>query len=227
MGRLGSVKPAASWSPEELLSWAWHEYAPRIALSSSFQTQSLPLLHMVSRTTPEMPVLFIDTGFHFPETLVFRDRLTAEWGLNVRIVRPAADEFRPGLFGQDPDACCLVHKVEPLRRAMQGLLAWISGIRRDQTGDRATGEAVEKVGDLVRVHPLLEWTSQDVWKYINAHDLPTHPLLAKGYLSIGCSPCTRPVHDGEDERAGRWAGQAKMECGLHTALRPNQRGPSK
>lgn len=205
--------------PEEILRWAVAEFAPDVAMSSSFQTQSLPLLHMVSRVAPALSVIFLDTGYHFPETLRFRDRLQKEWGLNVVTVRPAPEEARAGLYARDPDRCCQIHKVEPMRRAMTGLRAWISGVRRDQTGARSGLQVVEHTKDLVRVHPLAAWTSRDVWSYIDRYDLPAHPLFSQGYVSIGCAPCTRPVAMGMDERSGRWSGQGKTECGLHTTLR--------
>lgn len=206
-------------SPEDILRWARDSFTPDVALSSSFQTQSLPLLHMVSRVAPDLPVLFIDTGFHFPETLRFRDEVVQAWKLNLRVIRAAEQDFRPGLHAQDPDQCCFRHKVEPMRVAVKGLRAWISGIRRDQTVVRSSVEVVETVDDVVRIHPLASWTARDVWAYVHEHDLPSHPLHARGYLSIGCEPCTRRVHPGEDERAGRWSGSEKTECGLHTELR--------
>jgi phosphoadenosine phosphosulfate reductase len=175
---------------------------------------------------PGLPVIFLDTGFHFPETLEFRDRLVREWGLNLRVYRAAGgrDEFLqrhgPDLYRRDPDLCCFVNKVEPMQRAMAGLDAWISGIRRDQSPERASVKVVERTAQgVVRVHPMARWTGRDVWRYIHEHDLPDHPLTAAGYLSVGCAPCTRPVTLGEGERAGRWRGFAKTECGLHTLLR--------
>lgn len=205
--------------PEDILRWAVAEFAPDVAMSSSFQTQSLPLLHMVSRVAPSLPVIFLDTGYHFPETLRFRDRLVKEWGLELVVARPHPDEARPGLYAQDPDRCCQVHKVEPMRHAMRGLRAWISGVRRDQTDARSGLRVVERTNDLVRIHPLAGWTSRDVWSYIDRYDLPAHPLFSQGYVSIGCAPCTRPVQIGMDERSGRWAGRGKTECGLHTTMR--------
>ena len=126
----------------------------------------------------------------------------------------------PDLYARDPNLCCYLNKVEPMQRAMEGLDAWISGIRRDQSPERASAPVVEVTPQGVhRVHPMASWTGRDVWKYIHDHDLPDHPLLRQGYLSIGCAPCTRPVALGEGEREGRWSGQGKGECGLHTILR--------
>lgn len=213
-------------SPAEIIAWAVETFWPKIAMSSSFQTQSLPLLHMVARVAPQIPVIFLDTGYHFPETLAFRDRLVRDWGLNLRIVRADISRetfirrYGDDLYRHNPDLCCYINKVEPMARVMEGLDAWISGIRRDQSPARAKTKVLELAsGGVVRVHPMAAWTRQDVWKYVHAHNLPDHPLLAQGYLSIGCAPCTRPVQAGEDERAGRWAGREKVECGLHTLLR--------
>lgn len=211
--------PDPGSSPGNVIRWAVAEFGPDVAMSSSFQTQSLPLLHIVAQTAPGLPVIFLDTGFHFPETLRFRDRLVEEWSLNLVVVRPDPQEAVPGLYRTDPDRCCLIHKVAPMRRAMSGLRAWISGVRRDQTASRSTLEVMERSGDLVRVHPLASWTSRDVWRYIARHDLPAHPLFSQGYASIGCAPCTRPVQIDMGERSGRWAGRGKTECGLHTTLR--------
>lgn len=211
-------------TPAEIIRWAAETFAPDVAASSSFQTQSVPLLHMIAQVAPELPVFFLDTGFHFPETLAFRDRLIQELGLNVRVLKPQLghEGFRREygeLYRRDPDMCCYINKVEPLRRAMQGLKAWISGIRRDQTAARNSTPILARQPDgLWKISPLATWTRRDVWQYIHDHDLPEHPLLAQGYLSIGCAPCTRPVANEQDERSGRWAGLEKSECGLHIPL---------
>ena len=211
--------------PEEILEWAWHTLGPEIAASSSFQTQSVPLLHLISRVCPGMRVLFLDTGFHFPETLSFRDDLVGRFGLNLEVLRPSMD--RRELFARhgdtpyrtDPDLCCYVNKVEPMQRALQGMRGWVSGVRRDQTKDRNRLAPLQEAGDgIIRVHPMLTWTSRDVQTYMDRHRLPVHPLLALGYPSVGCVPCTRPVGEGGAERSGRWHGTTKNECGLHTDL---------
>lgn len=184
---------------------------------------------MVARTVPQLPVLFLDTGFHFPETLAFRDQLAEAWGLTVRVIRAgqSKDAYRFGrpadLYRIDPDRCCFLNKVAPMQQAIANLDAWVSGIRRDQSPARAGIKILEPLdsGGL-RIHPMATWRRQDVFEYIHRHQLPEHPLLAQGYLSIGCAPCTRPVYDGESERSGRWNGHGKTECGLHTVLRsPN------
>jgi phosphoadenosine phosphosulfate reductase len=211
------------WSTEKILTWARETFGPRVVASSSFQTQSLPFLHILSRVCPEMPVIFIDTGFHFSETLAFRDELQARFGLNVIVARPAISksqlmaQYGEGLYRRDPDLCCYINKVEPMRRALSGFDAWISGVRRDQTTHRRhLGALAPQRMGLLKIHPMLRWTGDEVWAYIHSHRLPYHPLFPAGYASIGCAPCTRPVRAGEDERSGRWAGTGKAECGLHT-----------
>ncbi|MCB0153209.1 MAG: phosphoadenylyl-sulfate reductase [Anaerolineae bacterium] len=210
----------------QIIAWAVQTFRPKVAMSCSFQTQSLPLLHIISQVAPDLPVMFVDTSYHFPETLVFRDQLVREWGLNLQIVRAAPPRGaavqppEPDLYRRNPDLCCFINKVEPMQQTTAGLRAWISGIRRDQSPTRAKSHILEQTSaGLLRVHPMANWTRQDVWQYIHDHSLPEHPLLSQGYLSIGCAPCTQPIFTGQDERAGRWAGQAKTECGLHTVLR--------
>ncbi len=211
-------------SPASILAWAWDKLGPAIAATSSFQSQSLPLLHMIGQAVPQMPVYFLDTGFHFPETIEYRDRITRIFGLNGKTLTPTVErnDFRRihgALYKTNPDMCCYINKVEPLRLEKKELLGWVSGIRRDQTEARCETPilSIEASGQ-VKVCPMANWTSKDVWRYINRHDLPMHPLVSQGYLSIGCAPCTQPVLGGADERSGRWAGTAKTECGLHVDL---------
>jgi phosphoadenosine phosphosulfate reductase len=212
----------------EILEWAVRN-VPRFAVSSSFGADSAVLLHLVARVESAVPVLFLETGFHFPETLRFRRELVARLGLtDVRDLRPAltvgqqAREHGGGLYVRDADACCQIRKVEPLNAALREFDGWASGVRRDQTPERADTPVVQTVvregRELVKVSPLARWTAADVDEYLAAHDLPRHPLADAGYPSIGCAPCTRPVAAGEDARAGRWAGSAKTECGIHIEL---------
>jgi phosphoadenosine phosphosulfate reductase len=177
---------------------------------------------MIGHVCPEMPVIFVDTGFHFPETLAFRDALVARFGLNLVVVRPELS--REAFLRQhgrevchiDPDLCCYVNKVQPMQRALDGMVAWVAGVRRDQTRNRRSlGGLAPQISGVIKVHPLLEWTRAQVEAYRREHDLPAHPLYGQGYLSVGCEPCTLPVCAVEDERAGRWAGTGKRECGLH------------
>lgn len=209
--------------PREILEWAIERYWPAITMSSSFQTQSIPLLHMIAQIKPELPIYFLDTGYHFPETLHFKDMLQKRLGLNIVILQKeqiaANEDAQPGepLYRTDPDKCCFINKVEPMRKVLQNMRAWITGIRREQTAQRAQANILElQSNGLVKINPLLNWTKQDLWQYIRDHNLPLHPLFAKGYLSVGCVPCTGPVSPGEGERAGRWPGTDKTECGLQT-----------
>lgn len=217
-------------TPEEILVWGWETFGPGVIASSSFQTQSVALLHMISLCCPDMPIVFTDTGYHFPETLAFRDELQRRFRLKVHNAYPDLQSRRhleiahEPLYLSDPDLCCRIHKVEPMARVLADKRAWVTGLRRDQTETRKRIQPVERRPDgLIKVNPLANWTHRDLWTYLQHHDLPSHPLLWKGYRSIGCAPCTRPVSTGDDERAGRWAGTDKTECGLHTMADPEDR----
>lgn len=212
-------------SSDAILEWAWTELGPNVAASSSFQTQSVPLLHLISKTCPEMPIIFLDTGFHFSETLRFRDQLAERLDINVEVVHSEIEKSElferhgDAPYRTDPDLCCHINKVEPMQRALEGREAWINGVRKDQTAQREQLDVLEwSSKDILRVHPMLSWTSQDVWTYINEHDLPAHPLFEEGYMSIGCAPCTKPPSGEGSEREGRWSGTSKTECGLHTEM---------
>lgn len=212
-------------TPQEIITWAVEQFAPQIAVSSSFQTQSVPLLHIVAKIDPEILIFFLDTGFHFWETLIFREQLQRELKLHVQDLHPDKQwatflrRFGHELYLQDPDLCCYLRKVQPMQKAMKSVRAWITGIRRDQTATRKNAKILEIERDgLVKINPLLNWTRADITRYMREHDLPEHPLFEKGYRSIGCKPCTRAVLEGEDERAGRWDGKTKTECGLHTEM---------
>ena len=214
-----------SKSPQEILEWSIREWGDDIAMSSSFQTQSMPLLHMASRIKPDIRVFFNDTGYHFWETLIYCVRVASDWNLNVIDLHrdPKWDEFIRGnlrtLPQTDPNLCCYIHKVQPMQRALDSVWCWISGIRRDQTAVRAQANILElQDNGLIKVNPMLNWTKADVNNYIKEHNLPTHPLLEKGYRSIGCAPCTVAVGADDSDRAGRWAGSGKTECGLHTSM---------
>lgn len=210
-------------SPEDILRWAWGTFNPRIVASSSFQTQSVPLLHLISQVSPLMRIIFIDTGYHFPETLTFCDELKKQFALNITVVRSAIEQsgqlekYGESLYRHDPDACCYINKVEPMQRALEGVDALITGIRRDQTSHRSKMRVIDRrASGIYEIHPMINWTREQVFTYIQKHQLPRHPLLAQGYTSIGCAPCTQPVVSmDQHERAGRWTGTAKTECGLH------------
>lgn len=208
-----------------VLAWAMTTL-PRVAVTSSFGTDSAVLLHLVAQLDPSIPVLFLETGLHFHETLTYRRELSERLGLrDVRDLRSAlsvADQARQqgaGLYLRDSDRCCAIRKVAPLNAALAGFDGWVTGVRRDQTPDRADTPVVATAqrGDrtLLKVAPLASWTADDVEAYLDEHDLPRHPLGDRGYASIGCAPCTRPVAEGEDARAGRWSHLGKTECGIH------------
>lgn len=202
----------------------------RLFATSSFQSNSVVLLHLLSRLASEVPVYFLQTGFHFPETLRFKRTLTERFGLDVRALRSpvSRDQQRSQgrlLFSVDPDHCCHLNKVLPLEPVLAAHDVWVSGVRAGQSSTRAAmGRTARGRGGITRYHPIIDWTARDVYAYVTAHELPAHPLEAQGYVSVGCAPCTRRPIDEPDlggdtatdgERGGRWAGMAKTECGLH------------
>ena len=193
----------------------------RIFASSSFQTQSVPLLHLLSSHFPEVEVLFIDTGYLVAESLAFRDQLTRDLRLKVRTLRSEqsyAQQISPDglpLYCSDTNRCCHLNKVLPLQNFLRPGDIWINGVRRDQTAHRAAMPPIRTdLSGVIRVHPMLDWRGKDIYRYIREHDLPRHPLENAGYMSIGCAPCTRRWTGG-DARTARWQGSAKTECGLH------------
>jgi len=205
------------------LRFAMEDLFPgRIALVSSFGADSAVLLHMVAQIDKATPVLFIGTGVLFPETLAYRDQLVAHLDLrNVVNLTPdksqlAGEDPENFLWAGNPDRCCEIRKVIPLAKALEGYEAWITGRKRFQARTRAALALFEAEGGRIKVNPLAGWSASDIDAYLAAHALPRHPLVAKGYPSIGCIPCTSPVKPGEDARAGRWRERGKVECGLHT-----------
>ena len=211
--------------PEEVLAWAF-EYIPNLAIGTSFQLGGLINIHIARAVVDPVRVLFLETGFHFPETLEFRDKLVNDWKLDLMQTTPTlgperqAREIHPELYKVDPDQCCHLNKVLPMEAALTELGGWVTGVRRDQSPSRANTEIFE-IQELTsgrkiwKVNPQAFWTRAQVEEYSNRHELPRHPLYDKGYLSIGCAPCTKPVANGEDERSGRWDGFDKAECGIH------------
>lgn len=204
----------------------------RTALVSSFGAESVVLLHMISIMDRTTPVLFLDTEMLFPETLTYQAELSERLGLtDVRIIRPNRDEVflhdNDGLLHQtDTDACCLLRKTVPLQRALEGFDAWVTGRKRFQAGSRSALQFFENEEDKrIKVNPLAHWAKEDVQDYMINNRLPRHPLVAKGYPSLGCAPCTSPVNEGEDERAGRWRNTQKAECGIHFINGRMVRGP--
>lgn len=226
---MDSVKKAAALHekyrdapPETLLeAMIGTEFPGRIALVSSFGAEAALLLDMVAKIDPAAPVVFLDTQKLFPETLAYRDLLTARLGLkDVRTIYPDyADTSRRDpdgtLWKQDVNACCYIRKVKPLQKALKGFDAWITGRKRFQGGLRADMPAIESADGKVKINPLAAWNIEDIAREFAARDLPGHPLKAQGYLSIGCMPCTTPPQNENDPRGGRWAGQEKTECGIH------------
>lgn len=200
-----------------------HEFADRIALVSSFGAESAVLLHQAASVDPGIEVVFVDTKTLFGQTRRYRDHLTELLDLgNVRSIEPdmellAAADPRGMLFRDQPSLCCHLRKVEPLQRALQGCEAWISGRKRFQSAGRAEVPLFEITDGRIKINPLAHWTPDMIESYFESHDLPRHPMVEDGYLSIGCMPCTDRVRPGEDARAGRWRGSAKTECGIHLA----------
>jgi phosphoadenosine phosphosulfate reductase len=208
---------------EEVLAWAVERFAPRIVMTSSFGAEGVVVIDLLSRLGLSVPVVYLDTGYHFEQTEELKEELEARYDLNVVTVGAAMSveeqdqAHGPNLYERDADACCRMRKVEPLRRALAGQDAWIAALRRDQSPTRALIRVVEWNGKhgLVKFNPLARWTRADVWNYTVRHALPYNRLYDEGYASIGCWPCTRPVVRGEHERSGRWDGRQKLECGIH------------
>ncbi len=197
----------------------------RAAIVSSFGAESAVLLDLVAQVDRDAPVLFLETGKHFPETLDYRDELIAVLGLtNVRLIRPdaariAASDAAGDLHARDPDACCDMRKVDPLRAALAPYDAWLTGRKRHHGGARSDISVFEALDGRIKINPLAHWTADGVELYMRRRNLPRHPLVAKGFGSIGCAPCTARTGEADDARAGRWAGTAKTECGIHDRLK--------
>ncbi len=215
----------------DLMDAAIHELFPgKVALVSSFGAESSVLLHLLSRVEPAAPVVFLDTGRLFAETLEYRTQVTERLGLtDVRTIRPDPQRLREedphrALWMTNPDLCCHIRKTEPLQRALAGFDAWFTGRKRFQGGQRARLDVFEADGNRVKINPLARWEPSDLTDYIARHDLPKHPLVARGYPSIGCVPCTSRVEAGEDPRSGRWRGSDKDECGIHIDLEADGSG---
>jgi phosphoadenosine phosphosulfate reductase len=208
--------------PAEIIARAVELFgAGDIAAVSSFGADSAVLLHMIARIDRSLPIVFLDTGKHFGETLDYRDALAADLGLtDIRIITPEEaalnrDDPDGKLHLTNTDACCAIRKVEPMARGVAPFRAWFTGRKRFQAASRSSLPAFEAVGTRIRINPLARWTTSDLANYMRKHQLRENPLVAYGYLSIGCFPCTQPVQAGEDARSGRWAGHAKTECGIH------------
>jgi len=220
-------------TPAQILRRVTDRFGDATVLTMSFQHEGVVIAHLLREVAPATPILFIDTGYHFPETLAYRDELVARFQLPIRnltSVMPREEfiaRYGDRLYESDPDLCCRINKVEPMQLALHGVKGWINGRRRDQASTRTKMPIAERLkGGVVKVNPLANWNSKDTYDYLTAHDIPLHPLFEQGYASIGCAPCTRPILAGEDERAGRWSGRGKTECGLHTFLGTEEDEPA-
>ncbi|WP_018547131.1 phosphoadenylyl-sulfate reductase [Streptomyces sp. LaPpAH-108] len=208
-------------SAPEILRWAVDTFGERFCVTSSME--DAVVAHLASRVRPGVDVVFLDTGYHFPETIGTRDAVAAVMDVNVITLTPARTvaeqdaEHGPKLHDRDPDLCCALRKAKPLEAGLTGYQAWATGLRRDESPTRANTPVVgwDARRGKVKVSPIARWTQDDVDTYVTQHGVLTNPLLMDGYASVGCAPCTRRVLEGEDARAGRWAGRAKTECGLH------------
>ncbi|MBM4000194.1 MAG: phosphoadenylyl-sulfate reductase [Planctomycetes bacterium] len=217
-------------SPEAILRWTVDRFAPRFTMATAFGPEGMVLIHMLAEVGPRTPIFNLDTGYQFSETLAMVDRVRARYGIEVAFVRPptTVEEYEAAhggpVYRARPDQCCWDRKVSVLHEGVRGMHAWASAIRRDQSSDRARAAIAhwDAKFRLVKVSPLANWTKTDVWQYITRNDIPYNPLHDQGYASIGCRPCTRAILYGEDERAGRWSGSQKTECGLHTLDAPSK-----
>lgn len=219
----------ANSTPEKIVSWAVTEFGDSLVMSSSFGAESAALIHLATRHLPSIKIIFVDTGYLFPETFEFMEKLRRRLDLNIWSYRTHNDPiaYLKGVgeenaeFRHNVETCCRANKNEPFERAMRDLRprAWLRGIRRGQAESRRSAQFVEHSAryDCLAISPLLDWSTRQVHEYLREHDLPYHPLYEKGYASIGCNPlsCTRPIAIGEDSRAGRWAGKQKLECGIN------------
>jgi phosphoadenosine phosphosulfate reductase len=198
--------------PSSVIRWAAENFGPSLVLAASFE--DIVLIDLATKVVPGIEVVFLDTEAHFPETLEFVEQVRARYDLNLTVTKPGPEA---AAHPCGTDQCCQFRKVEPLRRAVAGKAAWLTSLKRSDGPTRADAPIVswDASFGLVKVNPLVTWTDADVKVYLADHDLPEHPLVPRGYLSIGCAPTTRPVVQGEDPRAGRWAGLDKSECGLH------------
>ncbi|MBC8875937.1 MAG: phosphoadenylyl-sulfate reductase [Planctomycetes bacterium] len=213
-----------SSSPPEILRWAVDRFAPCFTMATAFGPEGMTIIHMLAEIAPDTPIFNLDTGYQFDETLELRERVKKRYGIAVEMKRPelSVEQYEAlhggPLYETNPTQCCFDRKIKVLNEAIRGMHAWASGIRRDQSPDRTKAPIVgwDKKFNLVKVSPLANWTKKEIWQMIADCDIPYNPLHDQGYTSVGCRPCTRAVLFGEDERAGRWSGSAKTECGLHT-----------
>jgi len=229
---------AEAWSPEQVLAWAFENYGKNVAIASGFGVEGMAMIDLASHVSGSFRVFTLDTEFLFPETYELMDRIEKRYGIRIERVysslTPEEQAHTHGaeLWRRDPDLCCSLRKVEPLKQKLAELRAWVTAIRRRQTSARASARKIEwdHKFQLIKINPIADWTTDMVWSYVRKHNVPYNHLHDQNYPSIGCMHCTRAVRSGEDARAGRWAGFAKTECGLHTpsnlqALVPALVGP--
>ena len=220
----------AGQGTREILAWAAGRFGRRAAIGTSFQGAGLVMMHLAREAGLSFPIFTLDTGLLFPETLDLKKRLEDFYGWPIESVRPdltldqQAEAQGPALWSRDPDLCCTMRKVLPLQSRLQDLDCWITGLRRHQAESRAGIGVIELYnldqagGQIVKLNPMADWSREAVWKYIRQHRIPYNPLHDQGYQSIGCMTCTRKTGEGEGERAGRWTGFKKVECGIHTFM---------
>jgi len=199
-------------APSKIISWAVDTFGDELVLAASFE--DIVLIDLATKIAPKIEIIFLDTEAHFPETLAFVEEIRARYDLNLTVTKPGPEAATHPCGSEQ---CCQFRKVAPLRRAVAGNRAWLTALKRDDGPTRADAPIIswDDSFNLVKINPLATWTGDDITSYLADHQLPSHPLVAKGYRSIGCAPTTRPVAEGEDPRAGRWAGLDKSECGLH------------
>jgi len=212
-------------TPKEILQYAIDRFAPKFTMATAFGPEGMTLIHMLAEIGPKTPIFNLDTGYQFAETLELRETVKSRYGIEIELKKPATtveqyEAINGGpVYKTDPNRCCFDRKLSVLQEAAKGMHAWASAIRRDQSKDRAGADIVgwDHKFQLVKISPLANWTKKEVWKLIADEKIPYNPLHDKGFPSVGCWPCTRAVSLGEDERAGRWSGFEKKECGLHTS----------
>jgi phosphoadenosine phosphosulfate reductase len=220
-----------SQTSPEVLAWAWRQFGRTAAIGTSYQGAGLVMLHLARTAGLDFPVFTLDTGLLFPETVALKERLESFFGCKIESVEPdltveqQADVHGSELWKRDPDLCCTARKVIPLRGKLEDLACWVTGLRRQQSQARASVQIIELYHldeesnrQIVKLNPMAGWTREGIWAHIQKHKIPYNPLHDQGYRSIGCMPCTRKIKDGQDERAGRWTGFKKVECGIHTFL---------
>ena len=217
---------------ERILEWAWSDFGRRAAIGTSFQGAGLVMIDLAQKTGLEFPVFTIDTGLLFPETLELKKRLEDFFHIEIESLEPELtveqqhQAHGPELWNREPDHCCLMRKVIPLQKKLESLDVWITGLRREQSAERKQIDVLETYEfdpvmnrNILKLNPMANWTRDGVWKYIQSNNIPYNPLHDRGYRSIGCIPCTRAVSNDENDRAGRWTGFEKTECGIHTFMK--------